>query len=200
MRDGTIRAKLKTEFRKGYWVARGYVPVRRADGTIARRRVERGIGPDLTTRAAREAYCDRLNRIYEDRATGMVRTMTFAKAYTNYIEAGNPVPVAGDRILKALSSLNVADIDDSVMLEALKIVFPKPRKASTINRHLYSPVIAILNMVSKSRVCPKANLTRPKGHKTVTPITIPDRDWFRTVMPLLSPNRFALLTFLTVHG
>lgn len=200
MRDGSIRAKLKPELRRGYWVARGFVPVRTADGKIARRRVERGIGPDLGTKAEREAYCDRLNRLYEERALCRTKSMTFSRAYSNYIGAGYAVPLYGERILKALGTLNVDEIDDSSMLAAVKRVFPNRGKASYLNRHLYSPVIAILNMASKSGACPRANLTRPAGHKAVTPIEIPDHDWLRVVLPRLNADRVALVMFLSVHG
>lgn len=200
MRDGNIRSKLKPEFRKGYWFARGFVPIRQADGSIARRRVERGVGPDLKTKAERQAYCDTLNRYYEERALAIVKPMTFAKAYTNYVEAGHRVPYRGERILKCLGMMQVAEIDDSAMLRAAKVVFPRGVKPGTVNRHLYSPVIAILNMASKSKACSRANLTRPVGHKAVPPLEIPDRDWFRTVLPRLSADRVALVCFLTVHG
>src|ERR1700682_228144 len=124
MRDGNIRAKLKPEFRKGSWFARGFVPIRQPDGSIARRRVERGLGADLKTKAERETYCDTLNRYYEERALAIVKPMTFSNAYTNYVEAGHQVPYRGERILKCLGIMQVTDIDDTTMLRAVKVVFP----------------------------------------------------------------------------
>ena len=95
MRDGIIRAKLKLEFRNNNWVARGYVPLKGPDGQIARRRVERGVGPDFKTKAQQQVFCDRLNKFYEDRATSTKKSMSFAKAYSNYIEAGHSLPEPG---------------------------------------------------------------------------------------------------------
>jgi integrase len=86
------------------------------------------------------------------------------------------------------------------MLAAVKSVFPKGAKPSTVNRELYTPVIAILNMASKSKACAKPSFTRPKGYTDAPPIVIPDRDWFRLVLPHLSADKVALISFLTVHG
>ncbi len=199
MRDGNIRAKLKPVRKKGGWVARGFVPVKQADGSIARARVERGLGADLS-KAEREAQCDRLNRFYEERATSTIRPMTFAKALSNYLQSGKPQPLHAECILHAIGIMPCSQIDDSVMLGAIPQVLPGVSKPSTINRHLYTPVSAILRMASKSGACAPPNLTRPVGHKLSPPIAIPDQDWWEAVLPQLTPTIHALVALLTVHG
>lgn len=196
-----IRAKLKPVRRRKkdgttYWAARGFVPVRTPDGSIARRRVEHGIDGD--TAAKRQEKTDELNRLYEERATAITRPLTFARAYTNYVKTGHPVPFYGVAILKHIGLRQCQDIDDTIMVELVEKLFAEDARPSYINRHLYTPVLAILRMALKDKA-PK--LTRPKGHKDKDgTIEIPDPSWFKAVFPHIGPDTRAILLFLTVHG
>ena len=76
-------------------------------------------------------------------------------------------------------------------------MFAPNAAASYVNRHFYTPVIAILNMALKERA---PRLTRPEGHKESPPAKIPDAAWYRTIIPYLGPNTLALVSFLTMHG
>lgn len=187
------RKKTKEGGFKTYWVARGFIPVRKPDGSFARRRIERSLGGN--TAKARQAEIDRLNQGIEDRALNV--PLTFAKAYTNYIGVGKPVPMWGEKILLELGVRQCHEIDDSIMLEAKDKIFAPDAKPSYINRHLYTPVSAILKMALKNEA---PLLTRPEGHKNATPIAIPDLDWFRKVGPHMGPVTKALVWFLTIHG
>lgn len=192
------RSKLKPVKRRKkdgttYWAARGFVPQRRPDGSFARARVEIGIGGD--TAAARQAEVDRLNVGYEERALRI--PLTFSRAYTNYIEAGYSVPIYAEKILAHLGVRQCTEIDDTVMLDLAKAIFAKDAAPSYVNRHLYTPVCAVLTMALKE-LAPR--LTRPKGHKNTVPIEIPDQSWFKAVMPHMGPDTRALVAFLTVHG
>jgi integrase len=89
------------------------------------------------------------------------------------------------------------EIDDGIVLEAQSTIFKPGAKASYINRHLHTPVTAILRMALRERA---PMLTRPVGHKDVTPIAIPNVQWFRLVAPHMTPVTVALIWFLTVHG
>lgn len=195
-----IRGKLKPVRRQKngaiYWVARGFVPVRTPEGRITRRRIERSISGD--TAAARQAETDRLNRLYEERATAIERPLTFAKAYTNYVDLGYPVPIYGEAILKNIGMMQCHQIDDTVMVELTKKLFKPDAKPSYINRHLYTPVMSILRKALKEKA---PQLTRPKGYKDKDEtIRIPNAAWFRVVFPHLSVDTQALLLFLTLHG
>lgn len=196
-----IRGKLKPVRRRKkdgttYWAARGFVPVREADGSITRRRAEHSIGGD--TAAARQAETDRLNKLYEERATAITRPLTFAKAYTNYVDLGFPVPIYGEKILKHIGLRQCQEIDDTLMVELAKLVFKQDARPSYINRHLYTPVLSILRKALKEKA---PLLTRPKGYKDKDEtISIPDAAWFRSLFPHLSRDTQALLLFLTLHG
>lgn len=196
-----IRAKLKPVRRRKkdgttYWAARGFVPVRAPDGSIARRRVEHSIDGD--TAAARQEETDKLNKLYEERATAITRPLTFAKAYTNYINLGYPVPFFGEEILKHIGIRQCQEIDDSVMVELAKKLFGPDARPSYVNRHLYTPVLSILRKALKEKA---PQLTRPKGYKDKSDtISIPNAAWFRTVFPYLGPDTQALLLFMTMHG
>jgi integrase len=187
------RKKTKEGGYKTYWVARGFIPVRKPDGSFARRRIERSLGGD--TAKARQAEIDRLNQSIEDRALNV--PLTFAKAYMNYIGVGKPIPMWGEKILCELGVRQCQEIDDSIMLAARDKIFAPDAKPSYINRHLYTPVNAILKMALKNDA---PVLTRPEGHKNATPIEIPNLDWLRIVGPHMGPVTKALVWFLTIHG
>lgn len=179
---------------EAYWVARGFVPVRRKDGTFARRRIERSLRGDFTAKA-RQAEVDKLNQAFEDAAQNV--NLTFAKAYNNYIGVGKEVPMLGVKILHEMGVRQCIEIDDSVMLAARAKIFKEDAKPSYINRHLYTPVISILHMALKEAA---PELTRPEGHKDAPEIKIPDQEWFRIVCPHMGIDTRSLVWFLTIHG
>ena len=96
------RSKLKPVKRQKvgttYWAARGFVPIRCADGSFARRRREIGIGGNSA--AARQEEVDKLNKAFEDVARNV--PLNFAKAYKNYIDAGFAVPYYGEKLVRHL--------------------------------------------------------------------------------------------------
>lgn len=192
------RAKIKAVRRRRpdgsiHWAARGYVPARTPDGRLVRRRIEHSLAGLSAADRAKEV--DRLNAAYE---TASAHTpLTFVRAYTNYVENGHPVPLYYKQILHHLAGRQCHEIDDTAMLAAARAMFKPGAKASYVNRHLYTPVMAVLKMALRERA---PHLTRPKGHKAITPITIPDPSWFRAIRPCLGPDTLALVAFLTTHG
>ncbi len=175
------------------WMARGFVPVRRPDGTFARQRVEHRLGGHTAT--SRQAEIDTLSKGYEERALHV--PLTFARAYINYVESGKPVPLYAERILDQIGVMQCAAIDDTVMVALKKTLFRADAAAAYVNRHLHTPVAAILRQSLREHA---PQLTRPKGHKDVAPMVIPDQSWFRLVSPHMGPATLALVMFLTVHG
>lgn len=192
-----MRSKLKLKKHKGYWVAIGSIPERQPDGSVTYKRVERGLGPNLKSKAEREDYVARLNKYHEDAA--LTKPLSFARAYSNYIETGHPVPLFAEAILRGIGVMQCVDINDTVIVDLRRTMFAADAKASYINRHLYTPVNAILKMASKGQTW-KPDLTRPKGHKVSPPVEVPKGDWFKLILPHCGPNLRALLAFLTVHG
>jgi len=198
-----IRATLKpaSRIKNGvtYWSARGNVPVKKEDGTIAHQRVDIGLGKAANA-AERKAECARLNSEYEERAKASGKRMTFARACMNYWDAGHEPCFMSDRIIAAIGDMNCADIDDTVMLRVAQKLFRREASPGYVNRHLYTPVNAVLKMASKSKVCPPPDLTRPKGHKSSPQKAIPDDAWYSKVEPFLTPHLRALVAFMTLHG
>lgn len=214
MSSHKVRSSLRVVERKGSWWARGSIPIRTSGGKIARKRAEYSLAA-YPTRSEREKECHRLNRHFEAEALNEKPSLTFARAYLNYIDAGNDHPLKGEQIVQAIGNMQCVEIDDTVMARIKKRLFDEGAKPSHVNRNLYTPVIAILNMAAKiTKQSPM--LTRPKGHKDKVPIVIPDADWFKKLYPhlmvykkdgtkredsdVLFARRTALVAFLTAHG
>lgn len=200
-RQATGRATLAPEERtkhgKVYWVARGQIPIREADGTVRSRRIERSIDADCDTEAKRQKRCAELNLEAEERFKNPRKMLTFARAYTNYLGKGHEVPLKGEQILKLIGTEQCSAIDDSIMDELTDELWPDGAMAGTINRHLYTPVISILHMALKEKA---PELQRPKGHKDIRPVVIPPEDWYRAIAPECNPSQLAFVMLLAMHG
>jgi len=196
--DRTIRADLKPYRRGQVWYARGWVPVRRPDGSIARRRIERSAKSSKREEAKR--LCDTLAAAYEQRAVAVVRPLSFAKAVINYLKTGGEGRFLTPDLLKRIGTMQCADIDDTLMVELADEFYPNATPA-TVNRQLYSPIIAVLRQASKSKACTRPDFTRPRGHDAVDKDTpVPGLPWFKKVLPELSRPLAAMMMALTLHG
>lgn len=197
--DRTIRGTVAPYYRKSrsLWFARGWVPVRAPDGRIARERIERG--PGCRSRSECQALCDATNKLYEERAASVRRPLTFARAVTNYVTAGGEPRFLTPALLTRLGPTMCSDIDDTIMSDLSRELFPSGKPA-TINRQLYTPVVAVLTMAAAGGHCNKPTLRRPKGHDKSPPLEIPTEDWFAEIEPHCSRNLWALLLTLTLHG
>jgi integrase len=102
-----------------------------------------------------------------------------------------------EAILAELGGLQCSEIDDSIMLELAEDIWPEGAAPATINRHLHTPVLAVLHMALKEHA---PELTRPKGHNAVLPVVIPPESWYRTLAPELNPNQFAFVMMMAMHG
>ena len=160
-RHTSHRGMLQPNDRKGYWTCRGTVPVRTASG-VARKRTEIGARDSFKTKAQCQAECDRLNAFYEQRALEDKKQMTFAEAWQSYIESGKPAPKYSARLLDTFGMMNVRDIDGDLMVRTQK-TFGIKQTPQTLKRHLYAPVMAIMNIAAKSGVCAPPNFTLPEG-------------------------------------
>jgi integrase len=125
--------------------------------------------------------------------------MTFARAWDNYIDylGEDAAPIYEIGILRSLGARQCADIDDAVMGEVVRAVFPAGASPATLNRHVYTPVIAALRMALKHKA---PQLARPKGHNDVKPVEIAAPEWFARLWPHLNANQQALTMFLACHG
>jgi integrase len=198
--DRTPRSALKPYKRRGKWYARGAVPIRSGD-RITRARKELSAGDDCSTKAQCQAFCDRLNAMFEERALSSRRPLTFAKAMDNYLGLGKPVPKYAEKLVEHFGHMLCSDIDNTAMVEATRAFFPNGSGAPNINRNLYTPVIAVLRLASIDKACEPPRFVRPEGYAEHPEIAVPENDeWFVRVMPELSPKAQAAVMLLTVHG
>jgi integrase len=200
MQDRTPRSHLKPYLRGKTWYARGYVAIRNGN-SLTRTRVERSAGQDCRTKAQAQKFCDDLNRMFEERALSSKRPLTFSKAMMNYLDLGKTQPKKAAQLLKFFGTTLVSEIDNTMMLEAKRAIFPDGAKAPYVNRHLYTPMVAILRLAAKDKACDVPMFERPEGYTKHPPVQSPQDDaWYRIVVPELNPDAAALVTLLTVYG
>lgn len=197
-----IRAELEPYPRKRngkiYWTARGSVPLRTDGGQIVRDRVELSLKGG--TRAERKKEVDALNAKYEADAISDLRPIKFATAYRNYASSTGKDALYVDKLIAALGERDCRAINDTIMTTLRKQMFTADAAPSYINRHLFTPVIAVLNMALKEKA---PTLTRPKGHKDRSDgmtIRVPEDEWYGKIEPNMSPELRAIMYVLTVHG
>jgi integrase len=139
--------------------------------------------------------------MYEARCLSDRRPMTFAKAMSNYLDIGKPQPKFAAKLLKHFGTAMCSDIDNSAMIAARKVLFKPDAKAPYINRHLYTPVNAILTLAARDKACERPAFSRPEGYAEHPPVESPATDaWYPTVMRELNAEARAIVAFLTVHG
>ena len=197
----TLKPYLHKQRRK--WYPRGTFPIKHEDGSIERKRDFYGPGSD--TRTLCQADCDRLNRELEAAASAGPVEPTFEEAVATYLGTGGDKRFLGEveggprnKLLDRLGRIRVNEITDAVMVSAATAIYPTASPV-TINRQLYTPVIAVLRMVSKARPW-KPDLTRPKGHSNIKPAKAPPDKWFAPVLATCRPQLGALLLFCTTSG
>jgi integrase len=197
----TLKPYLHKQRRK--WYPRGTFPIKHQDGTIERKRDF--YGPSSDTRALCQADCDRLNRELEAAASSGPLEPTFEEAVATYLGTGGDKRFLGEvaggprnKLLDRLGSIRVNEISDAVMVAAAAALYPTATPV-TVNRQLYTPVIAVLRMASKGKPW-KPDLTRPKGHSNVKPAESPPDAWFAPLLPKCRPQLAAVLLFCTTTG
>jgi integrase len=71
---------------------------------------------------------------------------------------------------------------------------------ATINRHVFTPIIAVMTFAANAKMCAPAVLMRPKGHDKPPKLETPTEEWFNAVLPHLSPQVRACILLTTLHG
>lgn len=196
---------LRTKGGKTYWVARGVVPIKRSTGEVTSRPVERSFGVHIRTESQRLAQCEEWNREAEDLFANPWRAITFARAFQNYLKNTvaakgadrKKLPWKAQEIVEGLGEFYCAEVNDSAVLDLVDDIWPDGASPKTINRHIYTPIIAALHMALREKA---PELQRPKGHRDITPVVVPPDEWYDTVYPVLSPDQVAVLMFLAMHG
>ncbi|HLO78156.1 MAG TPA: tyrosine-type recombinase/integrase [Magnetospirillum sp.] len=102
-------------------------------------------------RARAEAYrLKREREVYDAARLGEVRPATFADAVTAYLNKGKPgrflTPLLDHFKERPLPEIGQAEID-----EAARLLYPGA-KASTLNRQVYGPMVAVMRSAVRSRL------------------------------------------------
>ena len=140
-----------------------------------------------------------MNAEYEAKAIGeQKRHVLFAEAVSNYIRLGGEIRYLTEELIIELGKIPCKDINDTMMLEVAEKLYPG-RKPSTINRELYTPVLAVIKNVASQEEW-QIRINRPKRHNEKVKLEIPDDNWFAKVLPHLNKNMYALILLLTLHG
>jgi integrase len=95
---------------------------------------------------------------------GRKATATFLEAAVSYLEAGGEKRFM-EPLLQHFGALPLANIDQGAIDRAAKLLYPKGAPG-TLNRHVYTPVSAVLKHAAQRGMCdhrPIERPTQPKG-------------------------------------
>jgi len=181
------------------WYYGTKLPVRDKTGAVVWRWIEKSTGTGSKSEARQKAQ--RIEAEYHERAGNPVQEVsdyTFADAAAAYMENG------GERrfltpILKRIGLTPVDEVGQDMVQQLANELVPSANP-QTMNRHVFTPVLSVLNFAHKCRMCPPPALMRPRGHEKAKPVEIPDDDWFEAVLPRLSPKMRACVLLITLHA
>lgn len=191
--------KHRTKSGKLIYYYRATLPVREAGQVVWKRReISTGTGTQKEARQiAREIEAQHYEAARVGSETNGSDTL-FAEAAILYMQGGG-----GGRflppIIEAIGNVPLSEITQITMQELAHELYPG-RTAQTVNRQLYTPILAVLNYAADAGLCPKPSIKRPKGHARKRRVETPADAWFAAVLPQLSPQMRALVLLLTFHG
>lgn len=178
-----------------FWYARGTVPMRQADGSIKKVRIEESTREVAKARARR--FADDLAQYYHEQAyrPKTKASPSFTDAALTYVESKNPSKkdrwfVA--RLVAHFADRPIAEIDQAEIAAAAQILYPG-RSAATHNRAVFAPCITVLRLSGRSPTIQRPRVDRKS-------VNIPRDEWYSAVLPKCPPRLAALLVFLTLTG
>jgi integrase len=182
-----------------YW--RGQLPEKTEDGEVIWRFCERSTktldlvkARSLVDAWRAEAYARLAKPIEKKPARGLV----FAEAVFRYVKSGGKNKVYLLKILDEIGMIPILDVTQHIIDGLAEKLYPG-RTSATLNRHVYTPICAVLNtMASKEYTPPR--IRRPKGHLAPSNFQRPPKDWFQRVLPECAPNLATFLLFCRLHG
>jgi len=166
-------------------------------GTVAGIVVFESAGTPDRDRAERYRL-KREREIYDAARLGEVKAATFADAITVYLNKGKPrrhlAPLLDHFKETPLPEIGQAEID-----EAARVIYPEA-KASTLNRQVYGPMVAILRAAAKARL-PGAQAPMIDRRQEARPLVAPaDDKHIEALLPHLPPGLVALILLMTYTG
>ena len=178
---------------------RAKVPVKAADGSIIHRLVERSTKSGTLT-GAREAG-RRFEAEYHERAgrpLAEIAEHTFADAALGYMKSGGERKYL-EAVLELIGTRTLVEISQELVQMIAERLKPNAAPA-TVNRHIFTPIVAVLTYANRLKMCPPPALIRPKGHDKSPRLETPNEEWFNLILPLLSPAMRACVLIITLHG
>jgi integrase len=195
---GTLRPHTKQNGETVYYY-RATLPVRE-NGVVVQKRCEISTGAHRKNEAWKiareiEAKFHEAAKIDPDKE-GLATT--FAEAAMLYLEGGGSTRFL-EPVIKAIGNMPLADVTQVAVQQVVRDLYPKA-KVQTVNRQVYTPILAVLNYAASVDLCPKPLIKRPKGHAKTQRVDAPDESWFPAVLPYLKRRHRALVLLLTLHG
>lgn len=164
-------------------------------GSVGGQRIRESTGtPD---KAQAEAIrIRRESEIWNRRELGAKAVATFPEALNIYLDRGGEDRFVG-RLLAHFGTTRLADIDQAAIERAARILYPDAANA-TVNRQLFVPMTAIMNVGAETGLCDpprfRRRKVRPPRRRAVSP------EWLAAVMGQASPHLAALLAFMAFSG
>ena len=121
---------------------------------------------------------------------------SFAAACKLYLSLGGEARYLPP-LLNEIGKMPCNKINQMVLMELQVKLFPNLSPA-TINRKLFTPIIAVLNYAARSGLCQPPVLQRPKI--VTRPVSLPPPGWHQKVITHASPKLAALIVFLMGNG
>lgn len=167
-------------------------------GTVGGRRLRKSTG--TTKRALANSLKAQWEAELENRRIyGDASVATFGEAVENYINAGGE-----ERYLLPLlehfgNGKLLTDLDQKTLNAMAPALYPRC-KASTLDRYVYTPFIAIMNNAAEDGLCPVKKWKRPKGRATPTQFRWLWPDEFEAVWQAAPPHGRVILDTLAGTG
>lgn len=179
--------------------ARFRIPQRQENGSIQLRPVERSLGTLSRREGAAKVedwYREALDTANDPTAGHKV--LTFLEVAETYMKTVGGTPFL-DPILRQIAHLPVTEIRQKTLTDLADSIYPGCT-AATINRQIFTPIIAALRLSSDDNTYAMPKLTRPKGHDSLPDLDVPDLDWYAAVLPVANPWLRAFLIVGWLHG
>lgn len=166
-------------------------------GTVAGVRVFESAG--TRNRDHAEAYrLKREKEIYEAAKLGKVDPATFADAVIVYLNKGKPRRFMA-RLLDHFKETPLPEITQAAIDDAARVLYPKA-KASTLNRQVYGPMVAVLRSAARAGLPGASVPMMERRAETRPPVTPADDAHILALMPHLPNGLGRLIWLMTFTG
>ncbi len=182
-----------------YW--RGQLPEKTEDSEVFWRPCERSTRTLDVQKARqvveawrREAFAALSKPVEKKPVVGML----FSEAVQRYAQQHDGNVEYLLKINEEIGMMPVSEIDQE-LIDGLAATMYPGRTAATLNRHVYTPITAVLNAVASKGYTPP-RVKRPKGHLAPSNFQRPPKDWFVRVLDECAPHLAAFILFCRLHG